>query len=71
MKRQDVKKQALSITKRSNTFEQVINAVSYGYPLLNVLPNDYKKYFTVCLHGLSSSCETLEANYINSNIPIL
>ena len=70
MKREDVQKQALSITKKYNTFEQVINAVSYGYPLLNGLPSDYKKYCTGCRHYLGSSCEILEANYINSNIPI-
>ena len=61
--------QGLTIAKNCNHFEHVINAMSYGYPLLNVLPNNYERCCTECTNCLSGSCKIFEKKYLNNNIP--
>lgn len=48
--------QLLAIAKECNEFEHIINAMGYGYSLLNISPEDYKRRCTDCTHWLDASC---------------
>ncbi len=50
-------KQVLAIAEECSEFEHIINAMGYGYSLLNVSPDNYKRRCNDCTHWLNASCE--------------
>lgn len=57
MKNKFTENQLLAIAEECSEFEHIINAMGYGYSLLNVSPDDYKRRCTDCTHWLNASCE--------------
>lgn len=57
MKNAYTEEQTLAIAKECNEFEHVINAMGYGYSLLNVSPDNYKRRCPDCIHWLGGSCK--------------
>jgi hypothetical protein len=56
MKNGYTEEQVLSIAKECNEFEHIINAMGYGYSLLNVSPAKFKRRCPDCTHWFDSSC---------------
>jgi hypothetical protein len=48
--------QLSSIAEECQEFEHIINAMGYGYSLLNVSPEDYNRRCTDCTNWLDGSC---------------
>ncbi|BBB93050.1 MAG TPA: hypothetical protein PKA28_01550 [Methylomusa anaerophila] len=49
-------KQLESIAAECQEFEHIINAMGYGYSLLNVSPDKYIRRCTDCVHWFDGSC---------------
>lgn len=48
--------QLRTIAEECQEFEHVINAMGYGYSLLNVSPDNYVRRCSDCVHWLGGSC---------------
>lgn len=64
MKNRFTEKQVSEIAKDCTEFEHVINAMGYGYSLLNVSPGDFKRRCPDCTHWLDGSCEIFQKEII-------
>lgn len=49
-------KQLCKIAEECREFEHVINAMGYGYSLLNVSPRTFMQRCDDCVHWAGSSC---------------
>lgn len=52
--------QLCGIAEECQEFEHIINAMGYGYSLLNVSPRDFARRCTDCVNWLGGSCEIFE-----------
>lgn len=52
--------QVLAIAKQCHEFEHVINAMGYGYSLLNVSPNNFKRRCPDCTKWQAGFCNIFE-----------
>lgn len=52
--------QVLAIAQECREFEHVINAMGYGYSLLNVSPLHFKKRCPDCTKWLNGSCKIFQ-----------
>ncbi|MBP2653032.1 MAG: hypothetical protein H6Q73_601 [Firmicutes bacterium] len=50
-------KQVQDIARECGEFEHIINAMGYGYSLINVSPERYLRRCPDCVHWLGGSCE--------------
>ena len=57
MEKKYCEKQLRSIAEECQEFEHIINAMGYGYSLLNVSPEEYIRRCTDCVHWLGGSCQ--------------
>ncbi len=53
-------KQLRSIAEECQEFEHIINAMGYGYSLLNVSENNYVRRCTDCTHWLVGTCNIFQ-----------
>lgn len=60
MKKSYTEKQLKGIAEECQEFEHIINAMGYGYSLLNVSASDYVRRCTDCTHWLGSSCNIFQ-----------
>ena len=56
MDKKYTQEQVQSIAGECQEFEHVINAMGYGYSLLNISADDYVRRCTDCTHWLGGSC---------------
>ncbi|MCX7780064.1 MAG: hypothetical protein N2491_03990 [Negativicutes bacterium] len=49
--------QLRGIARECQEFEHVINAMGYGYSLLNVSPENYVRRCNDCIHWAGGSCK--------------
>lgn len=49
--------QARGIAAECREFEHIINAMGYGYSLLNVSEKTYRRRCPDCVHWLGGSCD--------------
>lgn len=52
--------QVLAIAQECSEFEHIINAMGYGYSLLNVSPSHYKRRCPDCIKWLDGSCRIFQ-----------
>lgn len=52
--------QLRNIAEECREFEHIINAMGYGYSLLNVSPRDFTRRCTDCVNWLGGSCEIFQ-----------
>jgi len=48
--------QLRGIARECQEFEHIINAMGYGYSLLNVSPDNFTRRCSDCVHWLGGSC---------------
>jgi len=48
------------IAEECREFEHIINAMGYGYSLLNVSPHDFVRRCNDCIHWLGSDCNIFQ-----------
>jgi hypothetical protein len=60
MENQYSEEQLQGIAKECQEFEHVINAMGYGYSLLNVSPDRFTKRCPDCVHWQSGSCNIFQ-----------
>ncbi|SMC55827.1 hypothetical protein [Sporomusa malonica] len=60
MEKSYTEKQLRGIAEECQEFEHIINAMGYGYSLLNVSATDYVRRCTDCTHWLGGSCNIFQ-----------
>jgi len=50
-------KQLRDIARECQEFEHIINAMGYGYSLLNVSPNNFVRRCNDCINWYSGECD--------------
>lgn len=53
-------KQLRDIAKECQEFEHIINAMGYGYSLLNVSPNNFVRRCNDCVNWFGSDCSIFQ-----------
>lgn len=56
MERRYCEKQLRSIAQECQEFEHIINAMGYGYSMLNVSPDDFIRRCSDCVNWADGSC---------------
>lgn len=50
-----------SIAEECREFEHIINAMGYGYSLLNVSPDNFTRKCSDCVNWLGGSCDIFQS----------
>lgn len=53
-------KELRGIAGECQEFEHIINAMGYGYSLLNVSPHDFIRRCSDCVHWFGGDCEIFQ-----------